>query len=179
MMIRTNRFNIYLLLLLAFGLACGCSTPEEKEAKNALSTLRIFLEVNPDYPGLSENADFQGVQMNIQKEPILNETDIREVTLIQANDDYCLTLRLEDRGTLLFEQYTAGNPKKHLVVFSQWVEAGQKKVNAGQFLAAPKITGRIVNGMFTFTPACTHDEAERIVKGLNNAIKKRHSRESF
>lgn len=179
MMIRMNRFNIYLLLALAMGLASGCSTTEEKQNKKLVSTFRFFIEVNPDFPGLSEKIEVHGVPITVQKQPILNESDIKEATVIQVEDDFAITLQLEDRAKLLFEQYTAGNPKKHMVLFAQWVEPDKKEANAGRFLAAPRINSRVTNGVLTFTPDATHEEAERIVKGLNNIIKKRHSKESF
>ena len=41
-----------------------------------------------------------------------------------------------------------------------------------RWLAAPRISQRIKDGVLVFTPDATREEAERIVRGLNNvAIK--------
>ena len=41
-----------------------------------------------------------------------------------------------------------------------------------RWLAAPVFTKRITDGVLVFTPDCTREEADRIVKGLKLAIKR-------
>jgi hypothetical protein len=62
------------------------------------------------------------------------------------------------------EQYSAGNPGRHFVIFGQW---GDKLAN-GRWLAAPLITHRIANGVLTFTPDLSRPEADQMVLGLSN-----------
>ena len=60
---------------------------------------------------------------------------------------------------------------KHLVIFSYF--------DQGRWLAAPLITGKNSTGLLTFTPDATREEAERIVRGLNNVAKKLEQKESW
>jgi hypothetical protein len=48
------------------------------------------------------------------------------------------------------------------------------RADEARWIAAPKMQYRITNGLFVFTPDTTHEEAERIVRGLNNVAKKIH-----
>jgi hypothetical protein len=66
------------------------------------------------------------------------------------------------------EQFTAGNPGKHLVIFGQW----GKTVADGRWLAAPLITRRIPDGVLAFTPDASRAEADQLVLGLNPKAKK-------
>jgi len=70
-------------------------------------------------------------------------------------------------GTVVLEQYSATNPGGHFVIYGQW----GKKLKNGRWLMAPLITGRINNGLLSFTPDMTRDEATEFVKGLNNVAK--------
>jgi hypothetical protein len=81
-------------------------------------------------------------------------------------------LKLDKRGTWLLEQATGMNPGKHLVIFSQFGEAPDYKLNTGRWLAAPKIERRIADGTISFTPDATREESDAIVKGLNNVARK-------
>ena len=68
----------------------------------------------------------------------------------------------------MLEQYSAANPGKHFAIFGQWGE----KLADGRWLAAPLITHRIADGMLSFTPDMSREEADRLVLGLNNVAKK-------
>ena len=46
-----------------------------------------------------------------------------------------------------------------------------------RWLAAPKISQPITNGLLIFTPDATEEEARQIVQGLNNAAKKYQDKE--
>ena len=49
------------------------------------------------------------------------------------------------------------------MIFSEFGQA--------RWLAAPMINKRISDGNYVFTPDATREEAERIVRGVNNVIK--------
>jgi hypothetical protein len=64
----------------------------------------------------------------------------------------------------LLDGATSANHNRRVAVFARWPE--------GRWLASPMIHKRIADGVLTFTPDCTREEAVRIVRGLNNVAKK-------
>lgn len=169
MIICAKRFNIYLLLLVTLGLATGCKSPEKKQAEQRakqLVTLRVHIEVRPDATGFTEPVTvFRAAPMvvNIQNVAVLTEAHVASARVIESHGGFSLRIQYNDRGTRLLEHYTAGNPKKHLVIFSEFGVPGQAR-----WLAAPLITRKISDGLLIFTPDATRDEAEQIAIGLNN-----------
>ena len=178
---RWNPYNTYLLALLVLG-ATGCETtqsakasktpnPSKADAKKSskeLTTLSLHLQVNRD--GTERNSPVSvfrenPIQINVERAPFLNQGHIIKATL-EEDSDGLISIRLEfdQSGTWLLENITSANPGKHIVVFSQFGDA--------RFLAAPILTKRITNGVFTFTPDASHKEAERIDRGMNNASAK-------
>jgi hypothetical protein len=70
-------------------------------------------------------------------------------------------------GTVVLEQCSATNPGGHFVVYGQW----GKDLKNKRWLMAPLITGRIHDGILSFTPDMSRDEATNFVQGLNNVAK--------
>jgi preprotein translocase subunit SecD len=165
-----RRFNIYLVLAFLLGLACGCQTskPEKK-----IGALRVHIEVSPDPAGTSQSISMlrsDPVLITIKREPILTEANIVSTRVIDARGGFAIEIKFDENGTWLIEQYSAANPGSHFVIFGQWSE----KPVAGRWLAAPLITHRISDGMLAFTPDCSREEADQLVAGLNNIVKKIH-----
>jgi hypothetical protein len=174
-----NRFNIYLLLVIAAGLICGCHTAEGKHKKQ-LATLRLYQETNTDPMGRTEVATVHRdplVQLIITKAPFLTEAHVKEVKVVDTVGGVALSIQFNRQGNWLLEQYTAAARGKHIAVFSQFVNRGEEKLNVGRWLAAPKIATHITDGLLTFTPDATREEAEQIALGLNNVAKKVQSQE--
>jgi preprotein translocase subunit SecD len=169
MIICATRFNIYLLLLVTLGLAAGCKSPEKKQAEQRaqqLVTLRVHIEVRPEATGFTEPVTvFRAAPMvvNIQNVAVLTEAHVASARVIESHGGFSLRIQYNDRGTRLLEHYTAANPKKHLVIFSEFGVPGQAR-----WLAAPLINRKISDGLLIFTPDATRDEAEQIAIGLNN-----------
>jgi hypothetical protein len=184
-------FNIYLL---AAGtvIAGGCSSVPRLSANKDYATLSIFMEGRP--------ADSLPVQIGWNKTtiyiegavPVLTEEDLGMARLVDnADGSYEVQLTFTDHGEKLLEMNTIGKQGKHLVIFAKyrpkgWKEpeggapAAEEKPQPGQprmifWLAAPLIPQNgITNGSLRFTPEASHEEAERIVLGLNNMAKARH-----
>lgn len=164
MMIGWRRFNIYLLLLLALAVAGGC---EVGKGKKPYSTLRVYLEVNPD--GTDSNGPVPisretPMFVNVQKAPFLTEVQVNKAKVVDVFGGFVLQIEYNQEGSWLLEQYTASNPGKHFAIQSIF----GAKTNTARWLAAPKITRRITNGTLTFTPDATREESDQIVLGLNN-----------
>ncbi|MCU0786083.1 MAG: hypothetical protein MUF81_18955 [Verrucomicrobia bacterium] len=171
MVIRPARFNIYLLCLALLVSAVGCRNPESGREKQ-LAALRVHLEVNPDSTGMSERVPIyraNPTMVNVDRGPFLREGNVTEAkVIVDALGGFALLVQFDQRGTWLLEQYSATNPGRR---FGIYAEFGEKPV-VKRWLGAPVIARRISNGVLTFTPDATRDEAEQIARGLNNlAIK--------
>ena len=98
-----HRFNGYLTvaLTLALALVCGCRTEEGKREK-ALSTLRVFLEVNEDAAKRSRPVPVDRnnpILVNVETEPFLTEADVSEARVEEAVGGFAIRVRLDRRGT--------------------------------------------------------------------------------
>ena len=168
MMIRPGRFNTYLLLAAAVLCIVGCETPESKQKKE-ISNLRIHLQVNADGTKSYELVSVfraSPVMINIGKSPLLTELHLSSAKLLDVMGGYSIQLQFNRAGIWLLEQYTTANKGRHLAIFSQFGETAAES----RWLAAPLIQQRIADGVLTFTPDASREEADRIVRGLNNLV---------
>jgi len=170
MKVLTRLFNIYLALAILTGLACGCQSDKKKPQTAAL---RVHIEVSPDPTGSSQPISVirsDPVLVTIKREPILTEANLMEAKVIDAQGGFALQFKFDGSGTWMVEQYSAANPGRHFAIFGQWSE---KPVDS-RWLAAPLITHRIAGGTLVFTPDCSREEADQLVRGLNEAAKEIH-----
>lgn len=175
MEIRARAFNIYFwlaALTLAAWCGGGCASSPEKKRKEQLATMHMHLEVNPDSTGLDAPVPIyraEPVMVNILKEPFLTESDVASARVVTDQDGtFAVQMQFTQHGTWVLENYTASNPRKRIAIFAQW--GVDEKYT--RWLAAPKMTARISEGLLTFTPDASREEAEELVLGLNNtAIK--------
>jgi preprotein translocase subunit SecD len=161
------RINIILALL--FLPLLGCKTPEEKAKAKQATFLRLFLETNRD--GTPHNYDIQvyrksPITMTVERDAVLDEDFMQSADLVDVDalGGFAIKIVFTPEGARRLDTLTISNKGKHLAVQARWTET--------RWLAAPLITKRISNGVFIFTPDATREEAERIVGGLKNVIKK-------
>src|SRR4051812_1144157 len=172
MMIRRRWFNIYLLLVVASG--WGCETEKSRE-RNQISTLRVHVEANADGSDRSKQVQVYRASpfaINIDKSPFITEANITEATLVDELDSFALRVKLDGQGSRLLEQYSTANRGRRFAIFSQFEGDPDGKHPEARWLAAPKMTRRISDGMLTFTPDATKAETRQIALGLNNAARK-------
>jgi len=170
MMIRWNRFNIYLAPTLAVVMACGCQTPESKHQKE-LSTLRIHLETIPDSSKRSQPVPIyreHPVTIEIEKTPFLTEAHVKEAKVVDVMGGFAISIQFNREGKWLLESHSTANRGRRYAIFSQF--GGE--IKQGRWLAAPVFSQRILDGLLIFTPDATREEADDIVMGLNNVAKK-------
>lgn len=164
MTMRTRRFNLYLLALVATLIAPGCQSSHKKEA----TTLRFHLEVNPDGSDRSKPVPIyraSPVYVNVETKPFLHEDNIVQAAVIDDSfGGFQLKVQLDRKGTWLLEQYTTASKGKRVAISGEFGQA--------RWLGAPILTKRIADGVFAFTPDATREETERIVRGLNEVAKK-------
>jgi hypothetical protein len=167
MKVCARRFNVYFALAAAVALLCGCQTNKHAEKTGAL---RVHIETSPGPEDTSQTVSVlrsDPVAVTIASEPILTEANIIAAKIIESPGGFAIEVQFDESSALTLEQFTAANPGRHLVIYGQW---GDKLAN-GRWLAAPIITHRISNGVLAFTPDASHDEADRLVLGLNSVAK--------
>src|SRR5262245_25020556 len=172
MKIRLGSFNRYLafpLLIIVLASACETTTnkpPGNKSKDPETSTLRLHLEVNADGTERSSPVPVfreQPVLINVKKEFFINEGDVQEAAVVEAMGGYALMIQFDKHGTLVLDTVTSSSKGSRIAIFSQF--------GSERWLAAPRIMRRIADGILTFTPDASREEAERIARGLNNVAK--------
>ena len=149
------------------GLLFGCKTSKPKPQTAAL---RVHIETTPDRTGASQEISVlrsTPVLLTIKREPILSEANMVGAKIIEAQGGFAIEIKFDESGTWILEQYSAANPGRHFAIFAQWGD----KLSDGRWLAAPFISRRISNGTLSFTPDCSREEADKLVAGLNEAVK--------
>ncbi len=163
------RFNLYLLPLVFCLLLSGCTLWPHKHEPVAI--LRIHVESESSAVGSNKSISVlrsQPMMINISTDPILTEADVVSARLLSNPGGFAVEIKFEDTAGWRLEQYSASNPGKHLAIFAQWSD----QPSDGRWLAAPRIAHRIATSSLVFTPDASHEEAEKLVAGLNLAAKK-------
>lgn len=154
-------FNTYLLLLALF--MSSCKTTEERKE---YSTFRMHIEANPDgtrYNGPVNIGRSDPFVVNIENSPFITEYHVENASVIDSVGGFEIMVQLNLQGTRLLEQYSLAARDKRAAIFSNFEQV--------RWLAAPKLSRKISDGVLAFTPDCTREEADRIVHGLNNLVK--------
>lgn len=171
------RWGGLLAALFLLGGLTGCQstdTADKKDAANQpenekkeVSTFRLHLEENDIGLGVGKVEVFRADPMKliVQKTAFVDEGDIAKARVIESPyGGVLIQIEYVQRGRMALQMATAAHPGRRVAVWARWT--------SGRWLAAPVVQRGIEDGFFTFTPDCTREEAERIVRGLNNvAIK--------
>jgi len=176
MKVYTPRFNLFLIMAFLLVPLCGCELLGIKPDQ-PVAALRVHIELAPiattnPMNGM-ESAETisvlraNPVQVTIDKDPVLTEGNIVAAKVISTPDAPAIEVRFDENGTWILEQATASNPGRHFVIFGQW----GKDLKSSRWLAAPLITRRINNGILSFTPDMSREEANQLVIGLNAVAK--------
>ena len=139
-----------------------------------LATLRIHLEADrePTKDFTTEAPIYRAApfKVTIEKEAFLTEANLSEARVVDELGGFRIQLQFDRQGSWILEEYTTSNAGRRFALFSTWEARDTKK--DGRWLSAPVIPRRISNGILSFTPDATREEAEDIVLGLNNSAKK-------
>jgi preprotein translocase subunit SecD len=164
---KVTRFKHYLMALaLVTVLGIGCQSTSKKKPGENYSLIMLYLEQNDDGTKYSREMSVyraDPVIFHVNSKPFLNTADLEKATLMEAIGGFALQLQFNRHGTAVLESFTASNKGRRMAIFCQFTEP--------RVLAAPMITQRNATGIIRFTPDCSRQEAERIVKGLTTAIK--------
>jgi hypothetical protein len=169
MKVCSRQFNVYLALITALSLSCGCESDKDKNANAA--ALRVHIEVRPDKTGSTQTISVlrsEPVVVTIAKEFVLTEANVVGAKIIEVPGGFAIQIQFDENGSWVLEQCSATNPGRHFVIFGQWSD----KLADGRWLAAPLITHRLANGLLSFTPDMSREEAEQLVAGLTTVARK-------
>jgi hypothetical protein len=158
--------NVFCAAALAFFL-CACKTTEEKKAAKERTLISLHMETNPD--GSAKNTPvpvYRGRPMlvNVSVQPFLTNEDLDSAKVVDLEGGFGIQLIFDPHGAKVLDMYSVANKGKRIAVNAAFPEL--------RWLAAPLITRRLADGVFIFTPDATKEESERIVRGLNNVVKK-------
>jgi len=160
-------FNPFFLAALLMLFAQGCATPEEKEKRKEASTLRFYMETDIEEDAKSALVPVvrsNPVVVRIEKTAFLDEGSLKDAAVIETLGGFAIQVKLDFHGTLVLENVTTSYKGRRMVIYSMFTQ--------GRWLAAPQISDRISDGVFTFTPDASREEADRIVRGLINVAVK-------
>jgi preprotein translocase subunit SecD len=167
MMIKPARFNIYLCAALALALVCGCTEFHKSKKDREVATIQLHLEQDPDGISDVEAASIYRsapIVISVQTEHFLDSRSLDEAALLdEPGGLFSIRLKFNWEGTAILDTITSSNPGRRIAIFADFKEK--------RWLASPMIQKRISNGVLVFTPDATRDEAEHIVRGLNDVAK--------
>jgi hypothetical protein len=104
------------------------------------------------------------VTINVEKNAFADEGYVEQARVVDGMAGPMIVIKLNTQGALRLQMWTVDKPGRRVAIWSKWTE--------GRWLAAPQVRKPIEDGYIAFAPDATREEAERIVRGLNNvAIK--------
>jgi len=141
--------------------------PKQKKSSGKEATkISFHCEMNPDGSDRCVQASIYRAKpmiILVDRAPSLHEGFVERADVVEFMGTYAIRIIFDSTGTILLDELTTSNKGRHIAIFCQFGDA--------RWIAAPLITQRISNGVFVFTPDATREEAERIVRGLNNVAK--------
>lgn len=164
---RWNINAIFFAAILA-ALFSGCKTTEEKKADKEQTLIYFHIEAMRDNPRRSIRVPIYRANpqiISINEAPFLDNGSILEAAVVDVEGGFAIRIAFDQHGQMVLENVTANHPGRRIAVNAAFPEV--------RWLAAPPIKRRLSDGSFIFTPDATREEAERIVRGINNLNKSR------
>ena len=177
MKFRSPAFNLIFLSVCLISLSvlfCGCGSAEKRKESRELTSIRFHIETNPDgtpYTTTVSVLRSTPIKVSISSASFLDERSVMEAAVTEHDGTFRIQLQFDSRGKFNLESVTQGHLGSRIAIACQF--------GGPRWLGAPKITRPIRDGIFTFTPDCSREEADRIVRGLNNFRKKKNRNEHF
>ena len=159
---KTGRQYINIILLLA-GMLAGCQSPDDKEKQ--FSLIKLHAESSDSGSDFSKTVPIYRASptyVTIDRNSFLDENDLVKAS-VEEDNGFSIRLQFNEHGILLLENVTRANQGGRIAIFCDF---GQES----RWLGAPAFARPITDGIVTFTPDATREEADRIVRGLNNMV---------
>jgi hypothetical protein len=170
-----NRVRVFngFLVLLALAVFTGCGTSEERKRRKELSNIRIHVESDTRTDQASAVSVMRSapILLNVEREPVLDEHNVVGASVEDQAGGFVIRVKFDRQGSWILERTTVVHRGRRLGIHAFFGE--------NRWLAAPEIRAKNSTGSLTFTPDCTREEAERLVRGLNNVTRKLKRRENW
>ena len=178
MRIQRGAFNLFFGLCMAC-LVAGCATgaepakkkddpakPKDARREKQASSLRLHMEAGSGGVGSGKVQVLRtnSITLTVERSPFVDEGFIEEARVVDGIGGHMIYVRYNSQGAMRLQMWTAANPGRHVVVWAKWTE--------GRWIAAPIPPKPLDEGAIVFTPDASREEAERIVRGLNNVAVK-------
>ena len=105
------------------------------------------------------------IYVNVQKMEFLDGGYVEHARVVDDLGSFAIEIKFNSWGAVTLDGITTDNRGCKRIAVMCTFGSGPR------WLGAPIIKQRISDGMFTFTPDATREEADRIVKGLNDVAK--------
>ncbi len=138
----------------------------EKDVSKQASTIRLHMETDGGGAGSGKIKVLRAapVSINVEKNAFVDEGFLEKAELLDTIGGHMILLKFNQQGALRLQMWTVQKTGRRIAIWSRWTE--------GRWLGAPVAARPLEDGAIGFTPDATREEAERIVRGLNNvAIK--------
>lgn len=154
--------------------AAATNAPASTKGKKAkkpkpLKFIRVHVEARHDLPERSLTAqigkDSTRMKINVEKLPILNETHVEAVALLEQIGGFQIRIKFNSIGAKILESYTAAAVGRHLAIVIDVDEEAK-------WIALPLIRTRIGDGVLAFSPDASREIADRLVTGLNAEVER-------
>jgi hypothetical protein len=146
----------------------------DKKNRHELSTFKAHIEIFNDGGQWCRQIQVDRqypITLTVDRTPVLEEEHLEKADVVDVIGGFALRIKLNERGTMLLDTASSSYRGQRLAIFSSF---GQNR-----WLGAPLLSQRIRDGVITFTPDATREEAERIANGLNNQAAKIKKNSSF
>jgi preprotein translocase subunit SecD len=160
---KTGRTYINIILLLA-GVVAGCQSSKDKNKE--FSLVKLHAESSDSGSDFTKSVPIYRASptyVTVDNNAFLDENDLVRASLVEENG-FDIQLQFNEHGVLLLENITRSNQGRRIAIFCDFGKSAR-------WLAAPVFNKPVTDGIITFTPDATREEAERIVRGLNNEVK--------
>jgi len=144
----------------------GKEDKAEKDPAKHASTIRLHMETESPGMGAGKIKVLRNdpVSINVEKNAFLDEGFLEKAVVLDTVGGHMILLKFNQQGALRLQMWTVAKTGRRIAVWARWTE--------GRWLGAPVAARALEDGVLAFTPDATREEAERIVRGLNNvAIK--------
>lgn len=155
--------NNYLASALLLAILAGCASTDSSSQRKAQAVVQLFLEAEFDTGDKTEVVPIYRsapVPIRIFKAPFLDSGSLIDASVVDTVGGFSIVLKFDFHGKLALEHASTAYKGNRIAVHAQFPER--------RWLAAPRVSTRITDGVLAFTPDATREEAERIVRGLNN-----------
>jgi hypothetical protein len=166
-----RRFNsIFPVILTAACLAtAGCTDSATKAERKIVTAIRFHPEVDSGGMPVSVLRS-SPVMLRVATEAAADERDIVSARVDDVIGGFVITVVFTPHGRMTMEMAALPHAGMRMAVMTKWTI--DEKKTATRWLAAPVVNNGTTLSAFSFTPDCNREEAERIVKGINNVAVK-------